>query len=138
MNYFNAGYGYTYPQYPQQYPQYQQQYQQPQQQYNINNTQGLQGKVLQAENELETANMTFDGTTNYFPIGNEFIYTKQLGLDGNIIVKKYKLVTENKKVENSNNNYVTKEQLEETVTNIINKIFGGSDNATTTTNVSTK
>lgn len=80
------------PQMPQmqnnQFPQMQQsQFQQPQQYNNM-----LKGKKVSTLEEAKASEIDFDGNTFYFPsVDNKSIYTKQVGLDGNVSILEYKL-----------------------------------------------
>lgn len=77
-----------------QQPQFQQQQslQNQMQQQNINQ-EILKGKRVSTLEEAKASTIEFDGSTFYFPsVDSKSIYTKQVGLDGNVAVLEYKLV----------------------------------------------
>lgn len=65
-------------------------YQQPQQQQTASAAPILKGRPVSNEEEANAAMIDFDGSLFVFPDNaHGKIYTKQLGLDGNIVFRKY-------------------------------------------------
>lgn len=89
----------------------QQQFQQPlqnqMQQSQTLNQEVLKGKRVSTLEEAKASTIEFDGSTFYFPsVDSKSIYTKQVGLDGNVSVLEYKLaanVTDKKEETQTNN-----------------------------------
>lgn len=88
---------------------------------NYNQQQILKGRPVSNEEEANAAMIDFDGSLFVFPDkAHGKIYTKQLGLDGNIIFLKYSLdnaATPSKEVTSveSSKDYVTKSELSKSI-----------------------
>lgn len=72
--------------------------------------------------EVRACPIDFDGSVFYFTdVANKRIYTKQIGMDGSAIINLY----EQKEIQpvaiSANNNYVTKEEFEQTIRQLIEK-----------------
>lgn len=146
---YNYNSGYQYPQIGQQYGAVQQQYQQPQttmpqnqmmQQYAYNNQpvyQALKGRPVTNFEEANAAMIDLDGSTFVFPCESQKrIYTKQIGLDGNPIVRTYILEEKQENIvvteQAENKEYVLKTDYEKAIKKLetkINKLIkGGTKN----------
>lgn len=110
QNYYNNGY---YPQQPRFQPQPQ-----------IPNNFGLKGRPVSSFDEVRAAGIDFDGSIFYFPdIANKRIYTKQINIDGTAIFNIYELTqiptnTAPKEDTTINNNYITRQEFENTINQI--------------------
>lgn len=88
---------------------------------NYNQQQILKGRPVSNEEEANAAMIDFDGSLFVFPDkAHGKIYTKQLGLDGNIIFLKYSLdnaAAPSKEVTpvESSKDYVTKSELSKSI-----------------------
>lgn len=107
------------------YPQQQQSqyaaaaYMQPQMQLAAQ-TPALKGRPVSSLDEVRAAQIDFDGSLFIFPdIANKCIYTKQISATGTAVLNKYNLLEEAQPVVP---NYVTKEELEDIVTELKNEI----------------
>lgn len=106
------------------YPNYYPQVQQPRPQMT-----GLRGRPVSSLDEVRATSVDFDGSISFFPdLANKRIYTKQINLDGTAAISMYEL--KNLPMEPTaiglNNNYVTKEEFDET----LKKIQGMFDSLT--------
>lgn len=55
----------------------------------------LKGRPVSSFEEARAAQIDFDGSTSFFPdIANKKIYTKQINLDGTLLLNTYSLVEE--------------------------------------------
>lgn len=87
------------------------------QQSSIN--QFLKCRPVSSKEEAKVAQIDLDGSLWVFPdIGNNKIYTKQINNDGTASFKTY-VFTEEPQNESSNEEYVTKEQLNKTIQKIL-------------------
>lgn len=98
------------------YPNYYPQVQQPRPQMA-----GLRGRPVSSLDEVRATSVDFDGSISFFPdLANKRIYTKQINLDGTAAISMYEL--KNLPIEPTaiglNNNYVTKEEFDETLKKI--------------------
>ena len=98
------------------YPNYYPQVQQPRPQMI-----GLKGRPVSSIDEVRATSVDFDGSISFFPdLANKRIYTKQINLDGTAAISMYEL--KNLPIEPTaiglNNNYVTKEEFDETLKKI--------------------
>lgn len=89
----------------------------------------IKGRPVSNEEEANAAMIDFDGSLFIFPDkAHGKIYTKQLGLDGNIIFQKYSLDQPTAPIEQPRqesidlSGYAKKEDLEKTVTELKQKI----------------
>lgn len=82
---------------------------------------GLKGRPVSSLDEVRATSVDFDGSISFFPdLANKRIYTKQINLDGTAAISMYEL--KNLPIEPTaiglNNNYVTKEEFDETLKKI--------------------
>lgn len=82
---------------------------------------GLRGRPVSSLDEVRATSVDFDGSISFFPdLANKRIYTKQINLDGTAAISMYEL--KNLPIEPTaiglNNNYVTKEEFDETLKKI--------------------
>lgn len=103
------------------------------QNYNTNTQQAapiLKGRPVSNEEEANAAMIDFDGSLFVFPDkAHGKIYTKQLGLDGNIVFLKYSIDTpiqsvpvQNSKSDTDMTEYIKKEDLEQELSSIQKRI----------------
>lgn len=73
--------------------------------------------------EVKACPIDFDGSIFYFTdVANKRIYTKQIGMDGSAIINLYEQKELQKPATVSDNiNYVTKEEFEQTIRQLIEK-----------------
>lgn len=118
---------------PMQQAPMQQQFQQPVQQV----PQTLKGRAVTGIDEARSAMIDFDGSVNVFlDIANGKIYTKQINLDGTATLNTYKIddTPSNNPIENTNSNYVSKEEFDQLKAKIdqyetiFNDLMGGAKN----------
>lgn len=95
---------------------------------NTTNVLNLKGRPVSNEEEANAAMIDFDGSLFVFPDkAHGKIYTKQLGMDGNILFLRYSLDNpqEQKAAPESTvdlSGYVTKEQLDKALSDIDSKL----------------
>ena len=82
---------------------------------------GLKGRPVSSLDEVRATSVDFDGSISFFPdLANKRIYTKQINLDGTAAINMYEL--KNLPIEPTatglSNNYVTKEEFDETLKKI--------------------
>ena len=79
---------------------------------------GLKGRLVSSIDEARASSIDFDGTVFYFPdLANKCIYTKQINLDGTATLLMYEL----KEIPvPSQPNFVTREEFENTITQLKN------------------
>lgn len=76
----------------------------------------LKGRPVASFEEARAAQIDFDGSTFFFPdIANKKIYTKQINLDGTLLLNTYSLVEEPVV---TSSDYVTKAEFEAIVAKI--------------------
>ena len=76
----------------------------------------LKGRPVSSFEEARAAQIDFDGSTSFFPdIVNKKIYTKQINLDGTLLLNTYSLVEEPAA---STPVYVTKDEFEAAITKL--------------------
>lgn len=102
-------------------------YQQPPRQ--ITTPIGLKGRPVSSIDEARATSIDFDGSVFYFPdLANRCIYTKQINLDGTATLLMYELkeipVTEQP-------NFVTREEFENTITQLKNLLNTAQSNSQT-------
>lgn len=72
--------------------------------------------------EVRACPIEFDGSIFYFTdVANKRIYTKQIGMDGSAIINLYEQKEIQPVAVSVNNNYVTKEEFEQTIRQLIEK-----------------
>lgn len=95
----------------------------------IRSATGLKGRPVSSIDEARASSIDFDGTVFYFPdLANRCIYTKQINLDGTATLLMYELkeipVTEPP-------NFVTREEFENTITQLKNLLNTAQSNSQT-------
>ena len=90
---------------------------------------GLKGRPVSSIDEARATSIDFDGSVFYFPdLANRCIYTKQINLDGTATLLMYELkeipVTEQP-------NFVTREEFENTITQLKNLLNTAQSNSQT-------
>lgn len=77
----------------------------------------LRGRPVTSFEEVRAIPIDFDGTTFYFPdISNNRIYTKQIGLNGQAILKSYQL-TELPQMQNAQD-YICREEFTQAINSL--------------------
>ena len=83
--------------------------------------QGLKGRPVSSFDEVRATSIDFDGSISYFPdLANKRIYTKQINMDGTALLNMYELHA--MPIETNNTNYVTREEFESTIKNLLAQI----------------
>lgn len=87
----------------------------------------LKGRLVSSLDEARASSIDFDGTVFYFPdLANKRIYTKQINMDGTATLLMYELkempVPEQP-------NFVTREEFENTITQIKNFLATAQSNS---------
>ena len=79
---------------------------------------GLKGRPVSSIDEARASSIDFDGSVFFFPdLANKCIYTKQINMDGTATLLMYEL----KEIPiQSQPNFVTREEFENTITQIKN------------------
>ena len=81
-------------------------------QYPANNWGNPQVRPVTSVEEVKASPIDFDGSLFYFPdIANKKIYTKAIGMDGNVIINVYELktITDQSMI----SSYVTRQEFED-------------------------
>lgn len=82
---------------------------------------GLKGRPVSSLEEARAATIDFDGSVFFFPdIANKKIYTKQINLDGTASLNMYEF--KEIPMESNGNNYVTRQEFDQTLTEIKNSL----------------
>lgn len=93
--------------------------------WNNNQSISVQYPVIRPVTSLEEVKacpIEFDGSIFYFTdVANKRIYTKQIGMDGSAIINLYEQKEIQPVAVSVNNNYVTKEEFEQTIRQLIEK-----------------
>ena len=102
-------------------------YQQPPRQ--ITTPIGLKGRPVSSIDEARATSIDFDGSVFYFPdLANRCIYTKQINLDGTATLLMYEL----KEIPATEQpNFVTREEFENTITQLKNLLNTAQSNSQT-------
>lgn len=102
-------------------------YQQPPRQ--ITTSIGLKGRPVSSIDEARATSIDFDGSVFYFPdLANRCIYTKQINLDGTATLLMYEL----KEIPVAEQpNFVTREEFENTITQLKNLLNTAQSNSQT-------
>ena len=102
-------------------------YQQPPRQ--ITTPIGLKGRPVSSIDEARATSIDFDGSVFYFPdLANKCIYTKQINLDGTATLLMYEL----KEIPVAEQpNFVTREEFENTITQLKNLLNTAQSNSQT-------
>lgn len=89
---------------------------------------GLKGRPVSSLEEVRAAQIDFDGSLFIFPdMAHNRIYTKQISLDGNASLNMYELSQLPTTTHIEENNFVTREEFENAVTQIKASIAKTSD-----------
>ena len=89
---------------------------------------GLKGRLVSSLEEARATSIDFDGSIFYFPdLANKRIYTKQINMDGTATLNVYELrevpiMNENPQVPQSMNNFITKDEFEQVIGQIQQKL----------------
>ena len=89
---------------------------------------GLKGRLVSSLEEARATPIDFDGSIFYFPdLANKRIYTKQINMDGTATLNVYELreipiMNENLQVPQSMNNFITRDEFEQVIGQIQQKI----------------
>lgn len=76
----------------------------------------LKGRPVSSLEEVRAMSVDFDGSISYFPdVANNRIYTKQVNMDGTSTVLMYELTEIPTVQENFANDYITREEFENTI-----------------------
>ena len=116
---------YPYQQQQQFIPTYRQQIQ-PQYNWNMMNQQPIpQVRPVSSIEEVKASQIDFDGSVFYFPdIANKKIYTKSVNMDGTVSINLYEL-SQIKPADQTNDScYITREEFEQAINNLI-KTYDG-------------
>lgn len=89
----------------------------------------LKGRPVSSIDEARASSIDFDGTVFYFPdLANRCIYTKQINLDGTATLLMYEL----KEIPHpSQPNFVTREEFENTITQLQKLLATAQQNSST-------
>lgn len=89
---------------------------------------GLKGRPVSSIDEARASSIDFDGSVFYFPdLANKRIYTKQINIDGTASLLMYEL----KEVPVEQPNFVTREEFENTITQLKNLLTTTPSNSPT-------
>lgn len=89
---------------------------------------GLKGRLVSSLEEARATSIDFDGSIFYFPdLANKRIYTKQINMDGTATLNVYELrevpiMNENPQVPQSMNNFITRDEFEQVIGQIQQKL----------------
>lgn len=76
----------------------------------------LKGRPVSSIDEARASLIDFDGSVFYFPdLANRKIYTKQINPDGTATLNMYELKEIPMAVQQTNNNYITREEFEKAI-----------------------
>ena len=77
---------------------------------------GLKGRPVASLEEARAAAIDFDGSVFFFPdLANKKIYTKQINIDGTMLMNMYELKEVPVEPTFNPNNYITREEFEEVI-----------------------
>ena len=89
-------------------------------------TLSLKGRPVSSIDEARASSIDFDGTVFYFPdLANKRIYTKQINIDGTATLLMYEL----KEVPVEQPPFVTREEFENTITQLKNLLATAQSNS---------
>lgn len=116
---------YPYQQQQQFIPTYRQQIQ-PQYNWNMMNQQPIpQVRPVSSIEEVKASQIDFDGSVFYFPdIANKKIYTKSVNMDGTVSINLYELSQIKPADQANDSSYITREEFEQAINNLI-KTYDG-------------
>lgn len=96
---------------------------------------GLKGRPVASVEEARAATIDFDGSIFFFPdVANKKIYTKQINIDGTMLMNMYELKEIQTPVaEDLNPNlYITREEFENTIAQLKNALSANITSVDTT------
>ena len=116
---------YPYQQQQQFIPTYRQQIQ-PQYNWNMMNQQPIpQVRPVSSIEEVKASQIDCDGSVFYFPdIANKKIYTKSVNMDGTVSINLYELSQIKPADQTNDSSYITREEFEQAINNLI-KTYDG-------------
>ena len=116
---------YPYQQQQQFIPTYRQQIQ-PQYNWNMMNQQPIpQVRPVSSIEEVKASSIDFDGSVFYFPdIANKKIYTKSVNMDGTVNISLYELSQIKPADQANDSSYITREEFEQVISNLIKTYEG--------------
>lgn len=116
---------YPYQQQQQFIPTYRQQIQ-PQYNWNMINQQPIpQVRPVSSIEEVKASSIDFDGSVFYFPdIANKKIYTKSVNMDGTVNINLYELSQIKPADQANDSSYITREEFEQVISNLIKTYEG--------------
>lgn len=83
----------------------------------------LKGHPVSSLEEVKATSIDFDGSIFYFPdIANKRIYTKQVDLNGIASLNMYELQPLPQEMPIAQNDFVTRQEFEQTIASLINQI----------------
>ena len=83
----------------------------------------LKGHPVSSLEEVKATSIDFDGSIFYFPdIANKRIYTKQVDLNGIASLNMYELQPLPQETPIAQNDFVTRQEFEQTIASLINQI----------------
>ena len=84
---------------------------------------GLKGRPVSSIEEARAATIDFDGSIFFFPdLANKRIYTKQINIDGTMLMNMYELKEAPVAEELNPNFYITREEFENTINQLKNAL----------------
>lgn len=84
---------------------------------------GLKGRPVSSIEEARAATIDFDGSIFFFPdLANKRIYTKQINIDGTMLMNMYELKEVPVTEELNPNFYITREEFENTINQLKNAL----------------
>lgn len=84
---------------------------------------GLKGRPVSSIEEARAATIDFDGSIFFFPdLANKRIYTKQINIDGTMLMNMYELKEVPVAEELNPNFYITREEFENTINQLKNAL----------------
>ena len=95
----------------------------------------LKGRPVSSIEEVRATSVDFDGSISYFPdIANNKIYTKQVNMDGTSTVLMYEM-KEIPAQQEVNNDFITREEFEKAISELMNRVAVSAPVITTTPDV---
>ena len=95
----------------------------------------LKGRPVSSLEEVRAMSVDFDGSISYFPdIANNKIYTKQVNMDGTSTVLMYEM-KEIPAQQEVNNDFITREEFEKAISELMNRVAVSTPVVTTTSDV---
>lgn len=96
----------------------------------------LKGRIVSSPEEVRSVLIDMDGSTAFFPCpSNNLIYTKTIDLNGNAVIRAYKMIDQPVMANNDNNLEARISQLENAVKGLINNVQSKPNEQSTSTDV---